>query len=173
MILKLKTELTMEPEIRILTKKKLVGIHRTMSLTNNTTRDLWKEFMSRRREVQDVIGAELFSMQIYNAGYFEKFNPDSEFEKWAAVEVANDFSIPDGMESFVLGGGLFAVFLHTGSASSGPELFRYIFGIWLPGSEYTLDHRPHFEILGEKYKNDDPESEEEIWIPIKDKKAKR
>jgi AraC family transcriptional regulator len=36
--------------------------------------------------------------------------------------------------------------------------------------EYELDDRPHFEILGDKYKNNDPNSEEEIWIPIKLKK---
>jgi AraC family transcriptional regulator len=50
-----------------------------------------------------------------------------------------------------------------------PKTFQYIFGTWLPNSEYVLDNRPHFEILGEKYKNDDPTSEEEIWIPIKAK----
>ena len=34
---------------------------------------------------------------------------------------------------------------------------------------YFSDFNPHttFEILGEKYKNDDSESEEEIFIPIK------
>ncbi len=39
----------------------------------------------------------------------------------------------------------------------------------LPNSEYELENRPHFEVLGEKYKNNDPNSEEEIWIPIKKK----
>ena len=34
-------------------------------------------------------------------------------------------------------------------------------------SEYEFDNRPQFEILGEKYKNNAPDSEEEIWIPIK------
>ncbi|MGK2861531.1 MAG: GyrI-like domain-containing protein [Chitinophagaceae bacterium] len=48
-------------------------------------------------------------------------------------------------------------------------MFSYIFNTWLPPSGYDLDNRPHFEILGEKYKNDDPLSEEEIWIPIKQK----
>jgi len=32
-----------------------------------------------------------------------------------------------------------------------------------------LDDRPHFEVLGDKYKNADPDSEEEIWIPIRTK----
>jgi AraC family transcriptional regulator len=40
---------------------------------------------------------------------------------------------------------------------------------WLPNSAYALDDRPHFEALGEQYKNNDPNSEEEIWIPIKPK----
>ncbi|MEP1984886.1 MAG: GyrI-like domain-containing protein, partial [Maribacter dokdonensis] len=40
---------------------------------------------------------------------------------------------------------------------------------WIPNSEYQLDGRPHFEVLGAKYKNNDPNSEEEVWIPIKAK----
>jgi AraC family transcriptional regulator len=39
----------------------------------------------------------------------------------------------------------------------------------LPNSAYELDDREHFELLGEKYKNNDPNSEEEIWIPIRPK----
>lgn len=51
------------------------------------------------------------------------------------------------------------------------SIFQYIFGTWLPASGYYLDNRPHFEILGHKYKNNDPDSEEEIWIPVKPKNA--
>ena len=47
------------------------------------------------------------------------------------------------------------------------KTFQYIFGTWMPDSGYKWDNRPQFEILGEKYKNNDPSSEEEIWIPIK------
>lgn len=49
------------------------------------------------------------------------------------------------------------------------RIFICIFSDWLPKSDYELDERPHFEILDEKYKNDDPNSEEEIWIPIRNK----
>jgi AraC family transcriptional regulator len=73
------------------------------------------------------------------------------------------------MEALVLKSGLYAVFLYHGPASEGSEFFKYIYREWLPGSEYQLDNRPHFEILGEKYKNEYPESEEEIWIPVKPK----
>jgi AraC family transcriptional regulator len=37
----------------------------------------------------------------------------------------------------------------------------------LPASGYELDDRPHFEILGERYKNNDPDSEEELWFPVR------
>jgi AraC family transcriptional regulator len=77
--------------------------------------------------------------------------------------------IPKEMEPYLLPEGLYAVFNYKGAASQGANMFRYIFGTWLPASDYLLDNRPHFEILGEKYKNEDPESEEEIWIPIKTK----
>ena len=81
---------------------------------------------------------------------------------------SRDFEqVPEGMETFILKGGLYAVFLYHGAASAAEGTFRDILGIWLPGSAYCLDDRPHFEILGEKYKNESPDSEEELWIPIK------
>ena len=154
----------MQPTIQVLSEKKLVGKRLTMSLANNRTGELWGSFMPRRREITNAIGTELYSLQVYPAGYFEQFSPQVEFVKWAAAEVADFESSPNGTEPFTLPGGLFAVFPHKG-ADTG--IFRYIYGTWLPGSEYLLDDRPHFELLGEKFKNGDPDSEEEIWIPIK------
>jgi AraC family transcriptional regulator len=105
-------------------------------------------------------------MQKYDASYFNTFNPNTEFEKWAAVAVTDFNEIPEEMEPFILAGGLYAVFVHKGDVSTASNTFQYIFGTWLPNSEYVLDDRFHFELLGEKYKNNDPSSEEEIWIPI-------
>ncbi|MFA6401919.1 MAG: GyrI-like domain-containing protein [Salinivirgaceae bacterium] len=160
----------MKPRIEQLTEKKLVGMHLTMTNSNNRTVDLWRSFMPRRREIVNKLTTDLFSMQVYSSSFdFNHFDLVSEFEKWAAVEVSNFNNIPNEMNSFTLPGGLYAVFIHKGAASAGTKSFQYIFGTWLPSSEYILDQRPHFEILGEKYKNEDPSSEEEIWIPIKKK----
>jgi len=71
------------------------------------------------------------------------------------------------METFTLEGGLYSVFLYRGSSGDGASAFRYIIKTWLPESVYALDNRPHFEILGERYRNDSADSEEELWIPIK------
>lgn len=141
-----------------------------MSHADNQTFELWKSFMPRRKEIRNSIGTDLFSMQVYSPTYDPtKFNPNEVFEKWAAMEVTDFNSIPDEMEAVTLIGGLYVVFLYQGPANSGYKVFQYIFESWMPNSKYLLDNRPHFEILGEKYKNDDPDSEEEIWIPINKK----
>ncbi|POY37335.1 GyrI-like domain-containing protein [Solitalea longa] len=157
--------------IQSIPTKKLIGKHLAMSLIDNRTGELWRSFMHQYKEISNAINTDLISMQVYEASYsFEDFDPGAVFEKWAAVEVTDFNRIPDGMETFLLEEGLYAVFLHKGAASTGAKTFQYIFGVWLPESDYVLDNRPHFEVLGKKYKNDDPESEEEIWIPIKAKR---
>jgi len=156
-----------EHRIEHIEKKLMTGKRLLMSFSSDRTRELWQSFMPVRKEITNCKSIDLYSMQIYPLLFFHDFNPDAPFEKWAAIEVEDHSIVPEGMETCVLPGGLYAVFLYRGSSSAASETFRYILGTWLPASEYILDLRPHFEILGEKYKNDDPGSEEEIWIPIK------
>jgi AraC family transcriptional regulator len=157
----------MEPRYEILPEKKLIGKRITMSFAVNKTRELWQSFMPVRKEILNSIGSELYSVEVYDPLYFHNFKPESEFEKWAAVEVTDFKTVPEGMETMVSPEGLYAVFIHKGPASAGSNTYQHIFVTWLPDSDYTLDERPHFAIMGEKYKSEDPDSEEELWIPIK------
>jgi len=125
--------------------------------------------MPRRKEIVNNLTSDLVSLQVYEPGHFEDFNPGREFEKWALVEVSDVTNVPTGMEVFNCPKGTYAVFLYKGS-SQDKSIFKYIFSSWLPSSAYVIDDRPHFEVLGAKYKNGDPESEEEIWIPVKRRK---
>jgi AraC family transcriptional regulator len=60
--------------------------------------------------------------------------------------------------------------MHKGLWSEFPKTSQYIFGTWLPASPYEADTREHFEVMGEKYFGpDNPDSEEEIWVPVKAK----
>ena len=154
----------MEPRIEVLKEKKLIGKRINMSLTNNKTFELWHSFMPRRKEIKNIISTDYFSIRDYG-GIPDFTNLGKEFEKWATMEVADHSSIPQGMEAFTLGGGQYAVFHYKG-LNTDFKIYEYIYGQWLPNSNYKLDGRPHFEIMGEKYKNNDPDSEEEIWIPI-------
>lgn len=155
----------LQPLILQLQPKTLAGKQQRMSLVHNQTGLLWQSFMPKRTQLAAVNNL-LYSLQVYNADYFTAFNPANEFTKWALAEVNDVTNLPEGFESFHLPGGLYAVFDHKGS---GTAIFQQIFTQWLPQSGYELDDRPHFEVLGEKYKNNNEDSEEEIWIPVKKK----
>jgi AraC family transcriptional regulator len=159
----------LEPRIEIIPEKKFVGMKVKMSLSGNKTRELWQSFMPLQKEIKNKIGQELYSVEVYQSLYFNSFDPHRKFEKWAAIEVTDFDNVPDGMGNLVSPRGLYAIFLYKGAASKGAETFRYILGTWLPDSDFLIDNRPHFAVMGEKYKNEDPDSEEELWIPIKNK----
>ena len=158
----------MIPKILTIPEKKLVGKQVRMTLSANRTAELWQSFMPRRKEIRNTLGSELFSIEVYDQNQdFSEFNPNTEFEKWAAVEVSVFKEIPVGMESFILPAGSYAVFKYIGAANEASTFFRNIFTIWLPEAGYLPDNRPHFEVMGEKYKGNDPLSEEDVWVPIK------
>lgn len=152
------------PNIVNLAPKKLVGINIEMSLTENKTQVLWKAFMPRLKEIKNRVGTDLFSLHVYSESHFQHFSPANKFTKWALAEVSGFEEIPNGMNPFELVGGKYAVFHLKGDDKS---IFQYIYGEWIHKSEYSLDNRPHFEVLGEKYKNNSPSSEEDIYIPVR------
>lgn len=147
--------------------KIFAGKHITMSFVQNKTFELWRSFMPQRKDIKHTIGTELYSIEVYPQGFFTNFNPANPFEKWAAVEVSTAADMPEGMDILNAPEGLYAVFLHTGPASEGQRTYNYIFREWLPLSAYETDERPHLAVMGDKYRPDSPESEEEIWIPVK------
>lgn len=154
------------PRFVTIDEKKLVGKRMKMSLAENKTGELWQSFSPRRREITSNVSSNLISLSVYKNDHFKNFKMTNEFEKWACVEVSSFENVPAGMEMLLLPGGLYAVFDYKG-LSTDKSIFQYIFGTWVPGSGYNLDNRPHFEVLGDKYRNNDPTSEEEIWIPVK------
>lgn len=157
-----------EPKIEMANEKKLVGTHRPMNFTEYNPFPLWSGFMLRRKEITNTFNTDLISMTVYKADYFTNFNPANLFEKWATVEVTSFDNVPNGMNTYIVPSGLYAVFHYKG-LNTNHDIFDYIFRTWLPDSKYELDDRPHFEIMGAKYKDNDPNSEEDIWVPVKPK----
>lgn len=155
----------MNPTIKTFPKTKFIGKNLSFTYTDYRAFELWSSFMPRRKEIQNAIGAELYNIQI-NPENFD-FQPNTLYTKWAAVAVSSFDFIPDGMETLEINEGLYAVFNYKGDQNNAASFFNSIYTEWLPSSDYELDNRPQFEILGEKYKNNDPNSEEEIWIPVK------
>ncbi len=147
--------------------KILVGHKVSSSLVVDNTSTLWRGFLPRSANILHRKTQDLISMQVYPEGYFEAFDPRTNFEKWAVAEVDNMNGQAADMHKFLLTGGEFVVFLFEGSRADVPDVYHYIFNVWLPASAYTLDHRPHFEVLGKDYDARAQTSREHLYIPVK------
>ena len=141
------------------------GMSQEMSFAKDQTFKLFSTFMPRRDEIEDPLSDFIISLQEYPD--FFGMDEHTRYTKWALKEVAPTSKIPNGMQSYVIPSGLYAVFVHKGTAADFPDTMEYIIDEWLYNSDYDLDEtRPHFELLGAKYKPNSPDSEEEVWIPI-------
>lgn len=157
----------MKPIIKTFPSTKFIGHNLSFTYADYRAFELWSSFMPRRNEIKNTLGVEMYNIQI-NPENFD-FNPNASFVKWAAMAVSSFDNVPKEMETLEIQKGLYAVFLYKGNQSDAADFFGKIYTVWLPNSIYELDSRPQFEILGEKYKMNDSNSEEEIWIPIKKK----
>lgn len=158
-----------EPVIKEIRKTRLIGLSKPMSIIQNQTHHLWREFGPLKHKISGIQGTELYSIEQFPKDYFQGFDTNKTFTKWAAVAVDDHAEIPEGLQTLSVEAGLYAVFIYTGSSQDGASAYQYIYGEWIPKSSYEIDHRPHLAIMGDKYKNNDPSSEEEIWIPVRKK----
>lgn len=157
-----------QPKIINIKDRKLIGLSIQTSLTENKTQQLWQGFRPQVKNINNRATTDFYSVQVFESGFdMRQFTPQTIFEKWAAVEVSDVENVPKGLKSFRLSGGDYAVFIHKGTPKQFPKTASFIYGQWLPKSNYELDTRPHFEILSENYNPKDPDAEEEVWIPIK------
>lgn len=154
-------------EIRHLNPITLIGMSMEMSLSDNRTVDLFKTFMPKKGVVSDVLNTDVLDVKVYPVNYFSEFDFDRRFVKWAAVEVREGATVPEGMETMQIKGGMYAVF--TVPATVGPEVFQYIFSEYIPKSMYALDDRVHFDVLGESYQKREEGAKQELWVPVKRK----
>ena len=154
----------LSPTIRNVEQLQLVGISAQMSYIDNQTQKLWETFIPFSKKIIHKQSNDFYSLQVFPENFFKTFNPTIAFEKWALVPVTEIESNIEPCKPFILPAGLYAVFHHKGMDTS---IFQRIYGEWIPQSPYQLDNRPHFEILDEKYKKGSPDSEEDIYIPIR------
>ncbi len=122
---------------------------------------LWKQFMPRKNEITNSINNDLIALQDYE----DPNDLQRPFDIWACVEVSDFETTPKDMLSYTIPKGLYAVFLHKGMNAGAT--YQQIMAEWLPTSGYTIDNRPHFQVMGTKYKNGSPDSEEDFYVPVR------
>ena len=152
----------MSPQLITIQRKKVIGMKSSMHHNEFVNiAALWKRFMPRQKEIGNRSNNELIALQIY-----DDFNAmENPFNIWACVEVSNINTVPDGMAPFTILEGDYAVFLHKGMNAS--KTYQQIMTEWLPTSGYEIDNRPHFQVMGAKYINGSPNSEEDFYVPIR------
>lgn len=158
----------MVPEIVVFPETRLAGLRTTTSFSQMNTISLWQKFMPVRMSVQQRENDLVYSIDIYPEGFFSgPVQFERQFDKWAAMNWKDSVKLPDDWEYLTIPAGLYAVFHFRGNQQNAPEFYRNIFMQWLPEAGYVTDDRPHFALMGEKYKNGDPNSEEDIWVPVR------
>ncbi len=89
---------------------------------------------------------------------------ENDFDYGAAVEVAPETTVPNGMEAFELPAGLYAKCTVASLEKLG-EAYMYVYGPWIAGqSEYGLNMQaPCFEHYPANWR---PEDAFEIYVPV-------
>lgn len=162
--------LTEEPRIIELKDQAIVGVAGITNFARFEVAPLWQALMPVYGTIPHVQNQTRLSVAVYPNNFFKAFNPEQTFQKWAAVPVTKiGVPLPQPCTSMIIPSGLYAVFQHKGNYEAFVGTVQYIHNQWLPQSPYQLANRPHFEILTDTYKNNHPDSEEEVWIPIEHK----
>lgn len=156
-----------QPEIIRLPAFRLAGKTMKMTFADHRPAELWKQLMPQLKHLNGIEAMPLYSCEVYPEGFLQNFNPHAEFDKWAAVRLKENAALPESLDELPVPEGLWAIFTFTGTKADTAGFYRYIYNEWLPGSGYVTDERPHMALMDERYRNNDPASQEDILIPLR------
>ena len=163
--------MTLSPEIITLPTTLLAGqsVETTMATQIPATIALWKQFAPRKKEISQAVNpAESYSL----AQYLEPPKPDgsNKLIKWAAIAISASDNLPEGLQTLIIEEGLYAKFTFKGLGTTFPAVIQSFHTEWLPNSDFILRPGLHFELLDHRYLGlDNPESQEDIYIPVSPK----
>ncbi|MEH6836918.1 MULTISPECIES: AraC family transcriptional regulator [Falsihalocynthiibacter] len=138
----LQNRLVMEPNIVVRSEVRVIGTARQYTEEDLDMDTLWSAFREEVVHISNRVGRDAF-------GIYEEYQESEDgvgFSYICAVEVSDFDNIPDGMIARVIPSHLYAVFQHEGPVSSLPETMKYIWGSWLPKSDYEYVEKPDFEL---------------------------
>ena len=123
---------------------------------------LWQLFIPRKSAIASRHGAETYGVCFCA----DPDQPDAGFFYLAAVPTEPGAEPPVDMVSKVVPAARYAVFTHKGKLDGLQETLRYIWGEWLPRSEYDPAGTPDFELYDERFELDSEESALDLYIPV-------
>lgn len=123
---------------------------------------LWQQFVPRMDEIAQVTEARTTYGVMHNVS-----SGVAGFDYLAAVPVADEAPVPEGMTRLVLPAGTYAFFRFPLSGLGAG--FGDIFERLLPQSDHVLAEGAYFERYGPEFCPDDASSPVEIWLPVRPK----
>jgi AraC family transcriptional regulator len=136
---------------------------------------LVKDQADARVELREKLGYEVETIvnrltpeRYYGVSFFPLAWELEGFFHLVGVEVASLETIPPVLVGKTIPPLQYARFIHKGPSRDVGMTFDYIYQTWLPKSGNTLAAPLEIEFYGERYHGpDDPDSESEIFIPIR------
>lgn len=148
----------MEPKIVTKPAFTVVGMEYVGMNKHNEIKGMWGEFVPRIGEIKHPD---------YSWGTYGICRGEANEEiPWylAGVEVTRVEEVPDGMVVWEIPQQTYAVFPCT--LPTLHEAYRFAFEDWLPDSSYQRVDGPDFELYGEEFEPDDPESRMYVYVPV-------
>ena len=161
----LQNHLVMEPEIVKRPEVKIVGIARQYQEEDLDIETLWSAFRPNVNQIRNREGCDAF-------GIYEEYHESKNsvgFSYICSVQVSDFDHVPEGMISRTIPEHLYAVFRHKGSMSFLPETLKYIWGSWLPKSNYEYVEKPDFELYAPGTLPEDSDKILFLHIPVAEK----
>lgn len=160
----------LSPEIVMLEPKYIAGFRFCMSIENNNTINMWEK-LNAQLVKQNYISMNNNRYSIYETGDTcsqNTFNKNSEATLFIGIETTPDNHVPKGMKLKEISGGKYSKFIHKGTVENLIYTYYYIWGIWLPNSNFQLDDRDDLECYTEKFLGAENEASQiEIYFPLK------
>lgn len=162
--------ITINPVIRIIADIKVVGMRGKTKLDHNRIPELWRFFLPHINEIKSK------KEPLITFGVCElepelritKFQNSTDYSELVGVKVNSFADIPSGMVKKTIPAGKYAVFIHKGNINKLSITYDYIWGTWVPYSDFEVSIRDNFQTYDERFlgpENDN--SEIDIYIPIK------
>ncbi len=158
----LQNRLGMEPEIVTRSEVKVIGIARQYQEEDLDIETLWSAFRPNVYQITNRVGCDAF-------GIYEEYHESENgvgFSYICSVEVSDFDDVPEGMIARTIPEHLYAVFRHKGPMSFLPETLKYIWGSWLPKSNYDYVEKPDFELYAPGTQPEDPDKILFLYIPV-------
>jgi len=150
----------MDPRIVSWPAFRVVGLKYRGKNEKNEIPQLWQSIGPRVGEIKNIADDHV--------AYGISANMDEstgEFDYIAGSEVSTAKEIPEGMFCFEVPDAKYAVFSTT--LPKIGETFHNAYHTWLPESGYQATGGPELEVYDERFDPQDPDSEFDLYIPVK------